>query len=75
MPPTFKKSNYVNNVREIIDMPSSKHNLINSKEYPELKHVVLLGAEQPGFLNWETDIFQSAQSSSLKEMHEIEATI
>jgi len=46
MPPTFKKSNYINNVKEIIDLPKSAHDLIDSKEFPELKHVVLFGAEE-----------------------------
>lgn len=56
MPPTFKKSDYVANVKEIIDLPKNKYDDIVSKEFPELRNVVLLGADEPGMLNWETDI-------------------
>ena len=83
MPESYKKSNYVNIVRSAVpelalsNVDKTNHNsLIQSKEFPLLKHVVLLSENKhPGMLNWESDVIKKAASCSLTEMVEREATL
>ena len=83
MAESHKKSNYVNIVRSTVPElqlsnlgKASYAPIINSKEYPELKHVVLLSENKhAGMLNWESDVVQRAQSCSLQEMIDREATL
>ena len=68
MPPSFKKSNYVNIVRELLPDLGRDGTTIQSEKYPDLKHVILCSdVEEKGMINYNS-LYDWAGPTNAKEV-------